>query len=598
MPRWSLALAASLLVTVTAFAQNPPPPQGGPIVRPGVIVPGAQAPGMPPRDTGRGAAPQTGTAKILGRVTAADTGQPLRRAQVTLTGAQPPNPVRKSTTTDADGRFEFAELPAGTFSISASKTGFVNLQYGQRRPYEAGTPLPIADGQVADRIDFALPRGGVIVARVTDDFGEPLAGAQVQVQRYQYQADGQRRLVSVPSGMFGFASSDDRGELRMFGLMPGDYIVSASMRGPGAMPGSADSGGEGFSPTFYPGVLSGEQATPVTVRVGQEMGVQIAMIAARLAKIGGVVTDSEGKPAAGAQLSLVTRSGSGFFSSSAGVVGPDGSFTISGVTPGEHTIDVRPRGVLDPGTTTRGEGASMPVTVGGQDILNLRITTGRGAIITGRVVYEGTSSRSGPTDFPVSPRAMIAQADPSRQMLTFPSSDPLNNGTLDDNGNFTLSGGTGSVFFSVTQPIGWVLKSVTYDGRNITDEPLDLTGLTNVHDVVITLTDKLTSVSGQVGDGRGQLARDYVVIMLPAEDLPPTVAARRIRTVRPNTEGRFETRGLRPGRYVAAAVEAIDQGQQFAPDFQQRLRSAPGTQTFTIDEGGTATLDLRLVPGL
>ena len=60
---------------------------------------------------------------------------------------------------------------------AASKAGFVTLQYGQRRPYESGTPVTVTDGQSLDKIDFALPQGSVIVTRVTDEFGEPLADA-------------------------------------------------------------------------------------------------------------------------------------------------------------------------------------------------------------------------------------------------------------------------------------------------------------------------------------------------------------------------------------------------------------------------------------
>ncbi len=44
------------------------------------------------------------------------------------------------------------------------RNGYVSLQFGQQRPFEPGRPLVITDGQVLDRIDFALPRGSVIRA--------------------------------------------------------------------------------------------------------------------------------------------------------------------------------------------------------------------------------------------------------------------------------------------------------------------------------------------------------------------------------------------------------------------------------------------------
>jgi protocatechuate 3,4-dioxygenase beta subunit len=526
-------------------------------------------------------------------VVAATSSAPLRRAQITLTAADAQaGQVRRVTTTDANGRYEFTDLPAGRFALSAAKAGYVQMQFGQKRAFEAGTPVTVGDGEAIERIDFALPRGGVITVRVTDDFGEPLAGAQVQVQRSQYGPDGQPRLTQAPTGAaMPFNGTDDRGEFRVFGLMPGEYVVSAAYRNPG---GLATAGGndpnEGFSPTYYPGTINASEAQPVTLGVGEETSLQFAMVAARMARVSGTVVDSEGRPAAGASLSLVTPVGSGGFTSSpGGTVAPDGSFTIGGVPPGEHRIDVRP--VSRPGDTIR-ESASVPVVVAGTDITNLRVVTGRGATIGGRVVFEGTSPRTAP-GATLAPRVQATQADPSRVGLSFSPTDPLANGTLDPEGNFEIAGVSGRVFFSLQPGLpNWVLKSVTLDGEDITDEPLDVTDRPEVSGLVIRMTDKLTVVSGQVSDGKGQPVRDYVVVLLPSDEKEPLVASRFIRTVRPDTRGRFETRGLRPGRYVATAIEAIEQGRQFAPDFQRQLRRA--AREFEVQEGQSVTLDLRL----
>ena len=100
----------------------------------------------------------------------------------------------------------------------------------------------------------------------------------------------------------------------------------------------------------------------------------------------------------------------------------------------------------------------------------------------------------------------------------------------------------------------------------------------------------------QVTDARNTALTDYVVVVLPAEEKEPLVSSRLIRTVRPDNTGRYQTRGLRPGRYVAAAVEALEQGRQFAPEFQQQLRR--GAREFVVREGETVTVDLRMVEGI
>ncbi len=132
------------------------------------------------------------------------------------------------TSTDAEGRYEIKDLPAGRYSISATKSGYVTGQYGQRRPTEPGTPIEIADGMAADKLNFTLARGGVIAGHVLDDNGEPIAGVQVAAMRYGFQG-GTRRLIGSGSEG-GNDRTDDQGGFRLFGLTPGDYYISASYR--------------------------------------------------------------------------------------------------------------------------------------------------------------------------------------------------------------------------------------------------------------------------------------------------------------------------------------------------------------------------------
>ena len=580
-----LAATLSLLLSSSGFSQTAP--GGTPVTRPGAPTAGA-VPGMPLPNTG---ATQTGTARIRGRVVAARTGAPLRRAQVQGFAAE--GQVRRTTTTDADGRYEFADLPAGRFTVSVTKAGYVTLQYGQRRTFEAGTPITLSDGQQIDRVDFSLPRGAVISVRVTDDFGDPIAGAQIQVQRYQYGTDGQRRLTAVQTGgVFGLSTTDDRGELRAFGLMPGEYIVSATYRSTLAppLPNSTDTS-EGFAPTFYPGTVNSAEAQAVSVTVGDETPVQFSMVAARLARVSGTVVDSDGRPSTGAMLQLMSRQGNGGFTFGVGSVSTDGTFTIAGVTPGEHSIEVRP--IPRPGATS-GEFASVPIVVSGSDVTGVRIVTGKGALVTGRVVFEGTSPRTPLGGGPL--RLFPQPADTSRPFMNFGGSDPLTNGTVEESGAFQFNGASGRVFFTVSAPPPWTLKSVTLDGEDVTDEPIDLTGKGTVSGLIIRMTDRVTQVSGQVTDSRGQTTRDYVVVLLPVEaKQEPVVAGRWIRTARPDSNGRFQAR-VRPGRYIATAVEDLEQGRQFAPEFQEQLRRS--AREFSVREGEMITLDLKLTSGL
>ena len=124
-----------------------------------------------------------GTATLRGRVVAGDTGQPLRRAQIRLrtngpTGpGQPPENLLAST--DSLGRYEFTGVRAGRYLLSVTKPGgYLDVQYGQQRPQDPGRPLEVLDGQTNERIDFSLPRGGVITGRILDENGDPVTDVQ------------------------------------------------------------------------------------------------------------------------------------------------------------------------------------------------------------------------------------------------------------------------------------------------------------------------------------------------------------------------------------------------------------------------------------
>jgi hypothetical protein len=571
----SILAAAVVLLPGAAHAQV----QGGVIVG---TAPGVVRPGLPPRDPNQPV--PTGTAVVSGRVTAASSGTPLRHAQVMLNAGD--QPVRRATTTDAEGRYRFADLPAGRYFLTVNKPGYVSLQYGQRRPTEPGTALLVSDGQSVAGINLALARGSVIAGRVTDEFGEPIARAMVQALRYFYSPDGQRRPQQNAN-----ATTDDLGQFRLFGLTPGEYIVSAS-----GQPGGFVAGGPGVVDTsatyltsYFPGTPNINDAQMIPVAAGQEVNAHFALSAGRLSRVAGTVVDSAGKPLANAMTTLQSPTGGFIGGMSGGMTGPDGSFSLANVAPGDYVLNVQP--INRPGGDAPiAESGSVPLTVGDGDIVNLRVTTSAGATVTGRVVFDGAAPRGN---------------GPGGQVRVFPQTTgfgvqmgvPIgsDSGVVKDDGSFELKGVRGQVLFRVGTGPAWALRSVSREGTDITDAPTDLTGPDGVSGVTIVLTDKLTDVSGQVSDNRGQPLKDFLVVVQPGEPKSSAALTRYLRTLRPEQDGRFRVRGLPPGDYFATAVESLEQGRQFVPDVQARLRDT--ARRFTVREGESVVLDLRLTPG-
>ncbi len=148
----------------------------------------------PPRDTS--APEKKGTGVIRGTVVAGDTGRPLRRAQITVAGVGLGQDARRTTSTGPDGTFAVKELPAARYRITVTRGGYLQLEYGQRRPGEQGRPIQLGEGQVIEKVDFALPRMGAIGGRVTDENGEGIEGVSVYAMRSLFY-DGKRKLVPV-----------------------------------------------------------------------------------------------------------------------------------------------------------------------------------------------------------------------------------------------------------------------------------------------------------------------------------------------------------------------------------------------------------------
>jgi hypothetical protein len=567
----------------------------GPVVDPGQLPPdpGGRIGGRfggPMRDT---APPPTGTAKITGRIVSADSGTPIRRAQVRVSA--PDVRTSRVVTTDNQGRYELSGLPAARYRLVISKAGYVTLEYGQARPFESGKPLDVATGQVLDKIDFSLPRGSVITGRVTDEFGDPIADAQVQAMRYQFTS-GQRQLVSVGRA----AVSDDIGQFRIFGLMPGEYLVRAAVRTNTQMGMMAAAAEEpsGYPPTYYPGTTDVAQAQAVTLALGQELNsVTFSLTPARLARISGTVLSSTGKPLSGAVVLVRPRAGGGsgmFNIGGANQVGADGSFTLNNVPPGEYTLDVqqRPRD-LQSVTGGQLEFASLPLGVSGDDINGVTILTTQGISVSGRVVFQGQKPQEGAT------RGLQISAVPEsgQQSIVGMAGRVLGGGRVADDGTFELRAVHGSQQLRVGGvPGGWTLKSIAVNGEDVTDRPYDFKPGNNVTAVVITLTDRLTDLSGSVRDSKGQPAKDYVLVLFPADAKLWTGQSRYIRTARPNQEGSFSVKGLPPGRYLAAALESLENGAQYDPALLEQLR--PRAKSFSLVEAEPTNLTLDMLSSM
>ena len=563
-----------------------------------------QPPGMGPRQ------PKTGTARLRGRVLSVENGGPVRRAQVRIMS---PDIGSKSAMTDSEGRYEFRDLPAGRFNLSATKAGFVTVQYGQTRPFESGKPIDLSEGQSMDKADISMPRGSAISGRLVDEFGDPVADAVVSAMRSAWSG-GRRRLQ--PSGRT--ATTNDLGQFRIYGLSPGDYYLNATFRGGDMMGmeiamatvmGGAAGGGpvgsnpnSGYAPTYFPGTANAAEAQKITLAVGQEaQNTDFALLPVKLAKVTGTVISSDGKPVEGSMINAVPRNAEGVgMMMMAGNARSDknGNFTIPNVAPGEYMLQSRVMQFMTTGggdnvmftariggdNGAEAEVGSLPITVSGEDLPNVVIVTSKGATASGRIVFDDGSKPSSMTNIRVS----AASVDSDGPMVSFGGP-----GSVKADGTFELKSLSGTrIIRAVNVPPGWMLKSVRVNGNDVTDSGMDFKAGESITGIEVTLTSKVTEVNGTVKDGSQQV-KDYTVVVFADEPQKWALAnSRYVTGSRPDQDGRFQIKNLPAGGYYAIAIDYLAQGEWNDPDVLERLKSR--ATSFAINEGETKTLNLTL----
>lgn len=570
-----VALGTSVLVALTfvfAAAQQLPP--GAPV--PGVPARGGQ---VPPRAVRPGEDPQKGTSILRGYVVAAGTGQPLRRALVRAMSQEGRN--SGMALTDAQGRFEIADLPGGRYNINVSKAGYVSMSYGQRRPEQPGTMLEILDGQLAEKIAFALPRGGVITGTVLDEFGEPVAGAQVSAMRFRY-FNGARRLM--PSGGGG---TDDRGVFRIYGLVPGDYYVSAGLRSPQAMvaPGGVTTSNplEGYAPTYFPGTANPNEASRLTVRAADETAnVSFSLISARLARVSGRATTSAGAPVVQGFITMMPadRLSSGtIMSMTSAITRADGSFQMLGVAPGTYNVMLRPRGMPTPDA----EFANMRITVGQGDLDGVLLVSSRGALARGIVTTDEN------TPLPVLPQQVTIFARPTDPEVMIMGGDSR----VDADWTFEISGLSEPrlITGNIAESDDWTLKAVMHNGIDVTDTPIEFVPGRTVEGLQLIFSRKRTEISGRISGDRETPDTDATVIVFSEDPARWGFASRYVRSARPSQDGRYSLRGMPPHDYLLAVVKDIEPGQWQDPEFLESLRAQ--AIRVSLNEGDSRVQDLK-----
>ncbi|HEY7476506.1 MAG TPA: carboxypeptidase-like regulatory domain-containing protein [Vicinamibacterales bacterium] len=608
-----------LLATLAGAGTAAPAPQL-PVQNPG----GRGGRGGPPTP------PRAGTAIIVGRVLDGGSASAVSGAVVTITGS---GAAPQRVQVDASGGFVFRGLPGGDFSIVAAKTGYVGGLAGQRQPNGPTRPLQLAEGEQVRDLTLRLWKAGAIGGAVIDDAGDPVVGIKVMLAERRL-LNGKRQIG--PSFQYSTVTTDDRGIYRFGIVAPGDYVVFArtteeevarglmslvqgdpsvivpfAMKAMGGRPEdliNLEAALRAYPPTFHPSAPTPSAAGVVSVRSGEaRLGVDIRIRLVPIVPLAGTLAGLPGPPQNNPQVTLqLPDSDGGEFEVARAIDTSNGKFTFLAVPTGKYVLRAyqsprmqpmtTPPGA--PGGTARGRAASpppfptepsywasVPLSVGTDDLRALTITMRPGARMSGRIEFEGTTpapvrEQVERTLISIIPEAVVVNVNLRTQ--------------VDADGTFsTASLPPGRYRLRVSPLATWQPKSAMTDGRDLLDDAIGLEA-SDVSDIVITFTDRPNAaVNGTVRQTNGTPDPDALVAIFPSDPRLRTDlsgSSRRLKLARTTKTGQFAIPGLPPGDYliVAGGDELLDSWLE--PSALQALgRRATRIQ---LAEGDARTQDL------
>jgi hypothetical protein len=514
-------------------------------------------------------------ASISGRVVREESGTPLARVNVVLRPAPGSGGggTALSATTDAAGHFRIPGIAAGGYRLQVSRDGFVPQEFGAKTAGGVGAILTLAAGQEMDDLLFRLQSGGVISGRVTDENGDPLPHVEVQILR-KSGVHGSMRISrdELP------ADTDDRGEYRVFDLLPGHYFAAASYS-PGIPLENAKESAK-YAPSFYPGSNDLAHASSIEVAAGQEISsIDFVLRPSRVVRVrGSVLNGMTGKPAKGASVTLQpaeTAAAQLGLDPLNGVAGADGSFEIASVPPGSYLA------VATLEDQSRQYFARQNVDVGpaGLDALSLVISPGIN--VPGRVTYGDKA------DTPTSETSVILRS--GEDFFTQGRTAPLNT-----DGTFVAKNVSAGMYQVDLRPTcgGCYLKSAKMAGVDVLQGGLDLTAGVPRGELVILVSASAGTVDGTVTNGDDLPVAGALVALVP--EAGHRKEGRLYKESTTDQYGGFNLRGVTPGNYKVFAWDGAQDVTYRDPEFMKSL-DGQGTEVH-VEENAESAVKLKAIP--
>jgi hypothetical protein len=533
-----------------------------------------------------GVVPTSQKAAIDGIVTKDPSGEAVKKVLVELIAENQKQGGDYTATTGPDGAFRIENILPGRYRLFAERTGFLDIDKHHGR--SEGRVITLRPGEEVKDLQIRLQAAAVLRGRVTDEDGDPLAGAEVSALRQTF-VTGHKHWEQV-----GSERTNDLGEYRIANLPAGSVFVSVnpppdfknlieSAGVPVEGKSSAPDHGQAtaYQTTYYPGTSDRSQAMPIQLHAGDEFPANFSLTPAPSLSIRGQVVNLP--PRTSATIMLQSRD---FRLVTSGTeVHKDGTFVIRDVSPGNYLV------------LASVEGSSVPMIarqdleVGSSNVDGLRLSPQPGATVRGRLRLESAGKRFDPDQVYL----VLQPVDGQDDEVAIPGANFSNLAHVAAGGEFVWRDVPPGNYY--VQIVGngsgvnedWFLKTVLSGTREISESGVAVSGGTVLLDLVASANGAV--VDGVVVDSKDQPVANAVVVAVPESRLRGRVDQYR-QTVS-DQNGHFTLRGIRGGTYTLFVWESVDGQAYFNPEF---LKSYEGQgKALQLSEAERKTVQLTVI---
>jgi protocatechuate 3,4-dioxygenase beta subunit len=512
-------------------------------------------------------------------------GEPIKKAIVELIAENQEEGGNYTATSNEDGHFKIAGIQPGRYRMFVERPGYLEVDEKRRR--SQGVVLSFNAGGEIKNQTLHMLAAAVITGRVLDEDGDPMPGVEVKVLRRKFGAG--HSTFEGPG-----TETNDLGEFRIGGLMAGKYYVSASptpsvagmMFLPKRVDETAPSEDKAYVTTYYPNAIDRSQAAAIELHPGDETPLHFSLLRTHTARIRGSISGLV--PGTKAVIVLRARDSNTMFI--AADVDKDGKFDIPHVPPGAYGV------IAATETSDTPLSIRQNIEVTDSDIDGLSLSPLAGTTIRGRVHFPS----KGKTDLSLLFVALhrVDGAEDTHDSIFFAedgNAEVSAFGRVKEDGSFELKDvlpGRYEIEVSSSSKAmtNTLVESVATGTKELGDTGLKVNGGTITVDVTVSMG--AGEVEGTAVNDKKEPIANAVVVAVPEERFRKQQS--HYQRAATDQEGRFQLRGLRPGKYTLYAWDALDGEDYLDPDFLKQFEKQE--TPVKVEKASRQTVALKVLP--